>query len=298
MMALEPLVRQLVSERLDALLPRGEMDLVTELLFEVPAYVLFELFGVPRSELPNVRRFVTRLAVLGFGQPDDATQVTMAEGLADFLDYCRGHVTRLIENPGNNAISEFIDGLRDPVTGAPPEADYVATVTFQLFFAGHETTVNATAGGVRALLENRAQWEALCADPALIPNAVEECLRYAPSVPAWRRVLRENVTLSGVEIPAGARLLVAIGSANRDEAHFVDGERFDIRRENAREHLGFGYGRHHCLGADLARMEMRVILEELTRRVPELALVPGQTLQYSANTSHRGPEHLRVSWPT
>ena len=75
-------------------------------------------------------------------------------------------------------------------------------------------------------------------------------------------------------------------------------ERFDIRRENAREHLGFGYGRHHCLGADLARMEMRVILEELTRRVPELALVPGQTLQYSANTSHRGPEHLRVSWPT
>ena len=297
MMAMEPLVRQLVTERLDMLAARGEMDLVSELLFEVPAYVLFELFGVPRSELPNVRRFVTRLAVLGFGRPDDATQVTMAEGLADFLDYCRGHVARLIEAPGDDAISEFIAGLRDPGTGAAPDPDYVATVTFQLFFAGHETTVNATAGGVRALLENRAQWEALCAEPSLISNAVEECLRYAPSVPAWRRVLRAPVTLSGVEIPAGARLLVGIGSANRDEAHFADGERFDIRRHNAREHLGFGYGRHHCLGADLARMEMRVILEELTRRLPDLTLAPGQTLQYSANTSHRGPEHLRVCWP-
>jgi cytochrome P450 len=173
----------------------------------------------------------------------------------------------------------------------------VTTVIFQMFFAGHETTVNATAGGMRALLEHRAQWEALCSDPALIPNAVEECLRYAPSVPAWRRVTRRPVTIGGVEVPADARLLVALGSANRDAAQFPNGETFDIHRSNAREHVTFGFGRHHCLGADLARMEMRVILEELARRLPGLELDPGQQYQYSPNTSHRGPEHVFVHWP-
>lgn len=296
MLAMEPLTRRLVTELLDSLCARGDMDLVSDFLLEVPAYVLFEMFGVPRSELANVRRFVQRLAVLGFGRPDPATQIAMTAGLAEFWDFCRAHVARLMENPGSDAISEFIQGLRDPRSAASPDLDYVATVTFQMFFAGHETTVNATAGGVRALLENRAQWEALCADSTLIPNAVEECLRYAPSVPAWRRVLLQPTMIGGVEIPAGARLLLALGSANRDENHFEGGECFDIQRENARDHLTFGFGRHHCLGHDLARMEMRVILEELTRRLPTLTLAPAQNYQYSANTSHRGPEHVLVHW--
>ena len=113
---------------------------------------------------------------------------------------------------------------------------------------------------------------------------------------AWRRVLLQPTMIGGVEIPAGARLLLALGSANRDEKHFEGGECFDIQRENARDHLTFGFGRHHCLGHDLARMEMRVILEELTRRLPTLTLAPAQNYQYSANTSHRGPEHVLVHW--
>lgn len=297
MQALEPLVRELIDARLDTLVARGDMDLVGDLLFEVPAYVLFELLGVPRSELGKVRRFAQRLAVLGFGEPSDVEQIAMTSGLAEFWDYCRAHVARLIERPGDDAISEFIRGFGGPDSDNPLDANYVTTVTFQLFFAGHETTVNATAGGMRALLEHREQWQALCADPALVPNAVEECLRYAPSVPAWRRLARQPLTIGGIDIPAGARLLIAIGSANRDEAHFERGEEFDIRRANARDHLAFGFGRHHCLGADLARIEMRVILEALARRLPDLALVPDQRFHYSPNTSHRGPEGVRVRWP-
>lgn len=297
MQAMEPMVRELMGTRLDALVSRGRMDLVSDLLFEVPAYILFELFGVPRSELGKVRQFAQRLAVLGFGRPSDDEQVAQMRGLAEFWDYCRAHVARLIAHPGDDAISEFIRGFSDPRSSAPLDADYVTTVTFQLFFAGHETTVNATAGGMRALLENREQWQALCEDATLIPNAVEECLRYAPSVPAWRRITRQPIVLGGVAIPAGARLLIGIGSANRDEQHFADGERFDIHRHNARDHLAFGFGRHHCLGADLARIEMRVILTALARRLPELTLDPDQQYQYSPNTSHRGPEHVMVHWP-
>ncbi|MGE0482562.1 MAG: cytochrome P450 [Gammaproteobacteria bacterium] len=296
MRAMEPLVHELVERRLAELAPRGEMDLVADFLFEIPAYILFELFGVPRSELANVRRFAQRLAVLGFGRPREDEQVAMMQGLAEFWDYCRAHVARLIATPGDDAMSEFIRGLQAPDSDEPLDPDYVTTVCFQLFFAGHETTVNATAGGMRALLENRAQWAELCADPTLIDNTVEECLRYAPSVPAWRRVTRQPVTLSGVDLPAGARLLVAIGSANRDESHFQDGERFDIHRANAREHMAFGFGRHLCLGADLARIEMRVIIAALARHLPHLELVAEQDYSYSPNTSHRGPEHVQVRW--
>jgi len=296
MQAMESLVYEMLDRRLDELANRGSMDLVSDFLFEIPAYILFELFGVPREELGNVRKFAQRLAVLGFGRPDEAEQIKMTEGLAAFWDYCREHVARLIANPGNDAMSEFIRELEDPRNDETLDPDYVTTVTFQLFFAGHETTVNATAGGMRALLENRAQWDALCADPSLINNAVEECLRFAPSVPAWRRITREPVTFSGVEVPAGAKLLVAIGSANRDESHFENGESFDIRRANAREHMAFGFGRHHCLGADLARIEMRAIIGELARRLPHLELVPDQQYRYSPNTSHRGPEHVQVRW--
>jgi cytochrome P450 len=296
MRAMEPLVFDMLDRRLDELSSRGEMDLVDDLLFDIPAYILFELFGIPRDELKNVRRFAQRLAVLGFGRPTEDEQITMTQGLADFWEYCRTHVARLIANPGDDAMSEFIRGLQAPGVAEELDPDYVTTVTFQLFFAGHETTVNATAGGMRALLENRTQWAELCANPALIDNAVEECLRFAPSVPAWRRITRAPVTLSGVEIPAGAKLLVAIGSANRDESRFENGESFDIHRSNAREHMAFGYGRHLCLGEALARIEMRAIIGELARRLPHLELVPDQTYSYSPNTSHRGPIHVQVCW--
>ena len=193
-------------------------------------------------------------------------------------------------------MSEFIRGLKDPKNDDELDPDYVTTVTFQLFFAGHETTVNATAGGMRALLENRKQWQELCADPSLVTNAVEECLRAASSVIAWRRRTLDPVTLHGVDIPAGAKLLIYNGAANHDAAVFDDGETFDIHRANARRHLSFGYGAHLCLGAPLARLEVRVMLEELSRRLPHMHLAPDQQWRYSPNTSFRGPRELRVYW--
>jgi cytochrome P450 len=132
----------------------------------------------------------------------------------------------------------------------------------------------------------------------LIPNALEEVRRFDSSVIAWRRRTTQAVQIGGVPVPAGANLLLLLGSANRDPAVFADPERFDIHRQNAREHLSFGHGAHYCLGAPLARLEARVVLEELSARLPSLRLVPGQTLRFQPNTTFRGPLALLVEWDT
>ena len=146
----------------------------------------------------------------------------------------------------------------------------------------------------RRLLTERHAWEEICRDPSLIPNAVEEVLRFDSSVIAWRRKTTEAVEIGGVPVPADANLLLLLGSANRDPAVFEAPDRFDIHRQNAKEHLSLGHGAHYCLGAPLVRLEARVVLEELSTRLPGLRLVPGQRLRFQPNTTFRGPLTLLV----
>jgi len=174
----------------------------------------------------------------------------------------------------------------------------VTQIVYELLFAGHETTTGLIGNALRQLLTHRDAWRQICGDPSLIPNAVEEVLRFDSSVIAWRRWTTPAVEISGVPVPADANLLLLLGSANRDPAVFADPERFDIHRPNAREHLSLGHGAHYCLGAPLARLEARVVLEELSARLPRLRLVPGQTLRFQPNTTFRGPLALLVEWDT
>ena len=174
----------------------------------------------------------------------------------------------------------------------------VANVLFELLEAGTATTSNLLGNGVRRFLEHRGSaWEALCAEPALIPNAVEEVLRFDASVMMWRRRTKQAVRIRDVDVPSDANVLLLVGSANRDEDVFADSETFDIRRPNAHEHLAFGLGNHLCLGAPLARLEARVVFEELTVRRPDLMLEPGQSLTFHPNISFRGPSALQVRCP-
>jgi cytochrome P450 len=147
-------------------------------------------------------------------------------------------------------------------------------------------------------LTHRQAWEEICRDPSLIPNALEEVRRFDSSVVVWRRKTTQAVKIGGVPVPAEANLFLLLGSANRDPAVFADPDRFDIHRQNAREHLSFGFGTHYCLGAPLARLEARVVLKELSARLPSLRLVPGQTLRFQPNTTFRGPLSLLVEWDT
>jgi cytochrome P450 len=155
---------------------------------------------------------------------------------------------------------------------------------------------------MRRLLTERHAWEEICGDPSLIPNAIEEVLRFGSSVIAWRRKTTEAVEIGGVPVPADANLLLLLGSANRDPAVFEDPEHFDIHRQNAKEHLSLGFGAHYCLGAPLARLEVRIVLEELSARLPSLHLIPDRrcvssptprSVDRSRSWSSGTPEHDR-----
>lgn len=228
-----------------------------------------------------------------FGHANDDQQVTAATGMASFWRYCEALANDRRANPVDDFTSDIVN--RPDETGQPLTQQEAATILFGLLLAGHETTTNLLSNGLRRLLENRASWDALCADQTMIPNAVEEILRYDSSVIHWRRRTTMPVTLSGIDIPADANLLLCIGAANRDPEVFDQPDHFDIGRPNARDHLSFGGGAHLCLGAPLARLETRIVLEELTTAVPELRLIPDQTYDFPPIIAFRGPRSLLVN---
>lgn len=200
----------------------------------------------------------------------------------------------LAASPPDNYVGDLLR-----VAAANPqdlEVEEVVNVVYGLLIAGHETTTSMSANALSVLLGRRALWERLCAEPVLIPNAVEELLRFDSSVITWRRKTTRPVEIGGVAIPEGAKLLLALCSGNRDAGQFSDPDNVDLARENAKTHLSFGFGIHYCLGAPLARLELKIILEELTQRLPDLRLVEPQPREFPPNTSFRGPAALHVRW--
>jgi cytochrome P450 len=171
------------------------------------------------------------------------------------------------------------------------EDEVVATVVF-LFSAGHQTTRDLTGNALIGLLRHLDQRDLLVANPALLPEAVEECLRFDPSVVATARRAREDVSIRGRTIPAGERVLLSLSAANRDPDVFVDPDRFDIARP-VKDHLTFGGGIHYCLGAALARVELQVIFGTLLRRYPRLRLADA-AIRWRKTMMFRGPLALEV----
>jgi hypothetical protein len=287
---LEPKI-QAQAERLIAALPRqGEFDLVAGLTFPLPAYMIFTLIGFPEDDLEMLKGWCGNRTLFSWGRPDAAEQVAISENMVRYWQYCEAFVDGRIAEPVDDFTSDLARiRIEDP---EQLSRDEIVGVIYGLSFAGHETTTNLTSNAVRRLLEHRDQWEQVCADPELIPNAVEEVFRHDTSVIAWRRITTKAVDIGGVEVPKGARLLLSLASANRDPDRFPEPDRFDIRRTGAREHLSMGKGIHFCLGAPLARLEARLVLKLLTAAAPDLEMVPGQEFTFPPNISFRGPERL------
>ena len=291
---MEDFIRSTAERFVDQRLTAGHADLVRELAWDLPALVIFNVIGVPEEDLPRVKAGTGSRVLFNWGYPSDEEQVRLAVDGASFWRYAEHLVAERTREPRDDFTSDLIQA-RDR-QGEALDPREITTVLFSLLTAGHETTTSLLSNAFLWLLREPAVWQALGRDLSLVPNAVEEVLRMDPSVFSWRRKALHETELGGVRIPEGANLLVMIGSANRDPTVFADPERFDIRRANAREHIAFGHGSHICLGAPLARLEARVVIEVLARRLPTLRLVPGQKFAYTPNTSFRGPMALDVEW--
>jgi cytochrome P450 len=290
--AMIPAIEATAARLLDAVAGATEFDLVAALAFPLPANIVFSLMGVPEQDYAQLKKWCGYRAALAWGRPAAEDQVEIATSMAAYRGYMRDLVQAKVRAPGDDLTSDLIAIHRE----APERLtlEEISSILFSLSFAGHETTTGLIGNTARRLLEDPARWAEVVRQPELIPAAVEESLRYDPSVPVWRRITTRPVTLAGVDLPAGARLFLWLAASGRDAAAFTEPDRFDPGRPDADRHLAFGKGLHFCLGANLGRLEAQIAIAELTRRYPRLRLAPGQQLTFHANISFRGPQALKV----
>jgi cytochrome P450 len=263
--ALEPRIRSIVDDLLAALQARGAdepVDLVAGFAFPLPFTVICELLGVPEPDRADLGRWFRTLLAPDPGPAAVAASSAIVEYLTALLDRKR-------TEPGVDLVTDLVVAAQRD--GALTDQELLSTI-FQLVVAGHDTTTSLIGNGTVALLRHPEQRDALVADPALVPQAVEECMRFDAPVPhSTFRYATEEIPLGGVVIPAYAQVVVSLAAANRDPARYRDPESFDIRRTD-RGHLALGHGIHHCLGAPLARSEARIALSALHGRFPSMRL--------------------------
>src|SRR5262249_7425584 len=254
--AMIPAIEATTARLLDAVDGSEEFDLVGALAFPLPANIVFSLMGVPAGDFAQLKQWCGYRAALAWGRPAPGDQVEIATSMAAYRKYLRDLVDAKAAKPSAPA-----DDLTSDLIAIHREAperltlDEIASILFSLSFAGHETTTGLIGNTMRRLLEEPGRWTEIAAHPDLIPGAVEESLRYDPSVPAWRRVTTRPAPLAGVDLPAGARLFLWLAAAGRDEAAFDRPGEFDPHRPDAERHLAFGKGLHYCLGANLGKLE-------------------------------------------
>jgi len=260
--SLEPRARALARESVAAIRPGEPFDFVEKIAIPLPMLMIAELLGVPRSDYEDFRRWSDVMIEAGASGPRPETMATIAELFAYIV--ARANERRL--EPREDVLTRIALAEIDGERLSEPE---IAIFGMTLLVAGNETTRNLIAGGMRALLEDRTQWEKLVADPSLVPNAVEEMLRFVSPIQNFARRVQHDTEIGGRKLRAGEYLVLFYGSANRDEVVFGSAaDRFEITRPDADRHLAFGFGEHLCLGASLARLEARVLFEELIARGP------------------------------
>lgn len=291
----EPMVQALARQYVDRFIDDGRADLVGQMFYEIPLTIALHFLGVPDDGAEELRQFAIAHTLNTWGRPSQAQQLEVAENVGRFWQTANRILDEMWADPtGDGWMYETIrQHIKHPeiVTES-----YMRSMMMAILAAAHETTSNATANAFLTLLQQPDAWEDLCANPALIPSAVEECLRVAGSIVAWRRVTTADTSVGGVRIPKGGKLLIVQASANKDAEQWENPDVVDIYRDNAAEHMTFGYGAHQCMGKNIGRMQMRVFLDEFSRRLPHMRLVADQSFEYLPNTSFRGPEALWVEW--
>ncbi|MFD0898812.1 cytochrome P450 [Actinomadura sediminis] len=265
---LRPTIRRLAGELADALAAEGGGDLLAEVAEPLPVNVIAEMLGVPPEDRPLLRPWSADICGMYELNPSEETQRTAVRAAVEFSDYLRGLARSRRDEPRDDLISALaqVADEGDRLT----EDELIGTCVL-LLNAGHEATVNATGNGWWSLFRNPGELARLRADPALVPTAVEELLRYDTPAPMFERWVLEDVTVAGVDIPRGAEVALLFASANRDPAVFPDPDRLDLSRD-PNPHITFGLGIHYCLGAPLGRIELAESFGALLKAAPGMRL--------------------------
>jgi cholest-4-en-3-one 26-monooxygenase len=260
-------IREVARKIVDAVAARGECDFVADIAAELPLQVIVEMMGVPLEDRHLVFKWSNQM--IGFDDPEyqPSADVSRIASMEMFMYANQLAVTRK-SAPRDDLVSVLMSGEVD--------GEKLSEVEFDSFFlllavAGNETTRNLISGGMLALFENPEERARLARDPSLMSTTVEEMLRWVSPVMYFRRTATRDTEIRGQKIREGDKVTVWYGSANRDEEIFPNADRFDVGR-TPNEHLAFGLGHHFCLGANLARLEIQIMFEELFRRLPDLEL--------------------------
>jgi cytochrome P450 len=292
---LEPFITRRSHDLLDAMLAGDQpADFIRAFAFPLPGETVFRLLGFPAGDDEKLKQWCGDRKAFSWGQPSPEQQREIAEHMVAYWRYCREFTASKVEHPTDDFTSELVAAHREH----PDQITYreVESVVYALSFAGHEAVTALLGNCLLCLLPRRDQWDEIFADPTLIDNAVEEVLRYESSQVSWRRVTTRPVTLGGIDLAEGTPLLLNFAAANRQPDVFGDAETFDIHRPNAGRHISFGKGIHYCLGANLAKLEARIMLDVVSQRIPSLRLSQNQDIRHFPNITFRGPERLLVEW--
>ena len=264
----EEAIRRTARTLVDAVAEREEFDLVWDLAAWLPLITIGDLLGVAPPDREQLLHWSDDLMrALGSSDPDLKQAQTVAA--AGYFEYASAVIRARRESPTDDLMGILVEAEVDGQRLSDFEILYESML---LLIGGDETTRHVISGGAHQLLLERDRWEALIADRSLLPSAIEEMLRWVSPIKNMARTAVEDTELGGQQIRAGEKLLLLYPSANRDEAVFKDPFTFDIRR-TPNDHVAFGHGPHHCLGANLARLELQVLFEELLDRIPDLTLV-------------------------
>lgn len=290
---MRPRIRQLVDHQLDRVIDKGGMDVIRDLAHRLPVIVICDMLGIPEEHRApflvgsNVSGRILDPAPMTREELDHANAMTAA-GNVYFDQLCE--LRR--REPQDDLTTELV---RAEEAGDRLSSEELRSNIGLLFGAGHETTTNLIGNGLLALHRSPDQWQRLRDDPSLIPGAVEELLRFDSSVQMTGRVTNTEVEVGGVSIPAGESIIMLLGAANRDPAQYVDPDRLDIGRENVRP-MSFGGGIHHCLGAQLARLEAELVFTALAERLPSLELPEKDRPDWRRSFTLRGLNKLPAVW--
>lgn len=294
--SIEPVLREIARDLLSSWPAQGVVDFARSFAVPFPVRSISHLLGMDPAVESEIKRWSDdSVAAIG-ARLTDERRIEAARGVVELQKYWASEFEDRLARPKDDFITAVTKSTIEDESGDVRRLDMpeMLSIIQQLMVAGNETTTKLLTEMLKVLAGLPDQWKRLRDDPSLVPSYVEEGLRIAsPNQGLFRHVL-EDTKLEGVEVPAGSTVWIMFGSANRDERFFPDPDRFDPDRKNLREHVALGYGAHFCIGAPLARLEAKLALEEISRRVEKLEL-PEQNLSYEPSFVLRGLVDLELS---